>query len=171
MYHFIYSRPLWLIIIAMIAAVLIWAYLVARKPRGWKAINTILAVLSLLAILAITLLRHPAEGAGVCLIPFHAFAEAKHQPELYREMLMNVFLFLPLGLTLPNILPTKSGNAIRIALTVIFGLLLSVGIEYLQYRYALGTAEVDDAICNTAGAWIGAGHLAISRYITKHRSN
>ena len=171
MYHFIYSRPLWLIIVAMIAAVLIWAYFAARKPRGWRAVNAILAALSLLAILAITLLRHPAEGAGVCLIPFHAFAEAKRQPELYREMLMNVFLFLPLGLTLPNILPSKTGNAVRMVVTVIAGLLLSVGIEYLQYRYALGTAEVDDVICNTLGAWLGTGHLAISRRITKHRSN
>ena len=38
---------------------------------------------------------------------FAALTAARVQPELYREMLMNVFLFFPLGLTLSNALPRK----------------------------------------------------------------
>lgn len=64
---------------------------------------------------------------------------------------MNVFLFFQLGLTLSNALPWKWGRWGRIILTTFVGCMLSAGIEYAQYRYALGMAEVHDVICNTLG--------------------
>lgn len=61
---------------------------------------------------------------------------------------------LPSGLTLSNALPQKWHRWVRIALTTPVGCILSAGIEYAQYRYALGMAEVDDVICNTLGAFM-----------------
>ena len=84
-------------------------------------------------------------------------------------MLMNVFLFFPLGLTLSNALPRKWHRWSRIILTTLVGCALSAGIEYAQYRYALGMAEVDDVICNTLGAFLGAASLLIAHAIEKHK--
>lgn len=103
------------------------------------------------------------------LTPFAALSAARQQPELYRAMLMNVFLFFPLGLTLSNALPRKWHRWGRIALTTFVGCILSAGIEYTQYRYALGMAEVDDVICNTLGAFLGAVSLLAAHAIEKHR--
>ena len=82
---------------------------------------------------------------------------------------MNVFLFFPLGLTFSNSLPRKWHRWSRIALTTLVGCALSAGIEYAQYRYALGMAEVDDVICNTLGAFIGSTSLLIAHAIEKSR--
>ena len=82
---------------------------------------------------------------------------------------MNIFLFFPLGLTLSNALPRKWHRWLRIALTTLVGCALSAGIEYAQYRYALGMAEVDDVICNTLGAFLGAASLLAAHAIEKHK--
>ena len=84
-------------------------------------------------------------------------------------MLMNVFLFFPLGLTLSNALPRKWHRWGRIILTTLIGCALSAGIECAQYRYALGMAEVDDVICNTLGAFLGAASLLAAHAIEKHK--
>ena len=103
------------------------------------------------------------------LTPFATFTAALQQPELYREMLMNVFLFFPLGLTLSNALPRKWHRWLRIILTTLVGCALSAGIEYAQYRCALGLAETDDVICNTLGAFLGATSLLAAHAIEKSR--
>ena len=87
------------------------------------------------------------------MIPFHSFVEARVQPEMYRSMLMNVFLFFPIGLSLPNILPDRCKNSALIA--VVFAFLISSSVEFLQYRYQLGRVEIDDVICNTFGCMVG----------------
>lgn len=133
------------------------------------AVNVILFCVSAAIILHATLLsRTPGTYAAV-LTPFAALAAARQQPELYREMLMNVFLFFPLGLTLSNALPRKWHRWLRISLTTLTGCILSAGIEYAQYRFALGMAETDDVICNTLGAFAGAASLLLAHAMEKHK--
>ena len=103
------------------------------------------------------------------LTPFAALSAARQQPELYREMLMNVFLFFPLGLTLSNALPRRWNYRRRIGVTVLAGCLLSAGIECAQYRFALGLAETDDVLCNTLGALLGAASLLVAHAIESHK--
>ena len=67
-------------------------------------------------------------------------------------MLMKVFLFVPIGLSLPFAL---GKGRLSVFLTVAAALIFSAGIEYMQYLYALGRCEVDDVIMNTLGALIG----------------
>ena len=133
------------------------------------AVNVILFCVSAAIILHATLLsRTPGTYAAV-LTPFAALAAARQQPELYREMLMNVFLFFPLGLTLSNALPRRWHHWLRIALTTLTGCVLSAGIEYAQYRFALGMAETDDVICNTLGTFAGAASLLLANAMEKHK--
>ena len=124
---------------------------------------------AVIAILCATILNRTPGNYELILTPFAALSAARQQPELYREMLMNIFLFFPLGLTLSNALPQKWHRWGRIILTTLVGCALSAGIEYAQYRCALGLAETDDVICNTLGAFLGATSLLAAHAIEKSR--
>ena len=155
MLHYIYSRSLIGVLVAMPLLLAVWGALSARvAARQWRPGNLALLLVSAAVILYATLFSR-AEGGGLILTPFAALAAARVQPELYREMLMNVFLFFPLGLTLSNALPRRWNYRRRIGVTTLAGCLLSAGIEYAQYRFALGLAETDDVLCNTLGALLG----------------
>lgn len=131
--------------------------------------NFVLFCAAVIAILYATILNRTPGNYELILTPFAALTAARVQPELYREMLMNIFLFFPLGLTLSNALPQKWHRWGRIILTTLVGCALSAGIEYAQYRCALGLAETDDVICNTLGAFLGAASLLAAHAIEKHK--
>lgn len=154
----------------LLSLLLLWPMLCQRVGERRRVLfNTVLACAAAFIILYATILNRTPGNYELILTPFAALSAARQQPELYREMLMNVFLFFPLGLTLSNALPRKWHRWGRIALTTLIGCILSVGIEYAQYRYALGMAEVDDVICNTLGAFIGSTSLLIAHAIEKSR--
>ena len=151
----IYIQPLRRIAIGMIILVIFWATLknLAGKSLWWGLFNAAVFLGTVAAILYMTVLARGEDPQVPVLLPFHSFMEAKIQPELYRSMLMNIFLFEPIGLSLPNILPKK---AHPVAATVVFALFLSIGIEVSQFYFHLGRCETDDVIMNTLGAAIGA---------------
>ena len=170
MMRHIYALPLWMIIFLMLALLIVWAMLSQHKNQKKRTIiNAVLCSITALTILYATILTRTPGAPEAVLAPFASLTAARQQPEIYREMLMNVFLFFPLGLTLSNALPRKWHRWGRIALTTLVGCALSAGIEYAQYRYALGMAEVDDVICNTLGAFIGTTSLLIAHAIEKSR--
>ena len=160
----------WMVCILLLSLLLLWPVLCQRVgERRRVLLNTALACAAAFIILYATILTRTPGNYEVILTPFAALAAARQQPELYREMLMNVFLFFPLGLTLSNALPRKWHRWLRIILTTLVGCALSAGFEYAQYRYALGLAETDDVICNTLGAFIGSTSLLIAHAIEKHK--
>ena len=154
----------------LLSLLLLWPMLCLRVgERRQVLLNTALACAAAFIILYATILTRTPGVSAAILTPFASLTAARVQPELYREMLMNVFLFFPLGLTLSNALPRKWHRWGRIILTTLVGCALSAGIEYAQYRYALGLAETDDVICNTLGAFIGSTSLLIAPAIEKSR--
>lgn len=154
----------------LLSLLLLWPVLCQRVgERRRVLLNTELACAAVFIILYTTILTRTPGVPAVILAPLASLTAARQQPELYREMLMNVFLFFPLGLTLSNALPRKWHRWGRIILTTFIGCALSAGIEYAQYRYALGLAETDDVICNTLGAFIGSTSLLVSHAIEKSR--
>lgn len=160
----------WTVCILLLSLLLLWPMLCQRVgERRRVLLNTALACVAAFIILYTTILTRTPGVPEAILTPFASLTAARQQPELYREMLMNVFLFFPLGLTLSNALPRKWHRWLRIILTTLVGCAFSVGIEYAQYRYALGMAEVDDVICNTLGAFIGSTSLLIAHAIEKHK--
>ena len=170
MLHYIYTRSFISIITFMVLALAAWGAMPVRVgARRWRWGNLALVLLITAAILYATLFSRAEGGTGLILTPFASLTAARVQPEIYREMLMNVFLFFPLGLTLSNALPRKWHRWGRIILTTLVGCALSAGIEYAQYRYALGLAETDDVICNTMGAFLGAASLLAAHAIEKHK--
>ena len=170
MMRHIYALPLWMVIFLMLALLIVWAMLSQHKNQKKRTIiNAVLCFITALIILYATILTRTPGVSEAILTPFASLTAARQQPELYREMLMNVFLFFPLGLTLSNALPRKWHRWVRIILTTLIGCILSAGIEYVQYRCALGMAEADDVICNTLGAFIGSTSLLIAHAIEKSR--
>ena len=166
----IYALPLHMVIFLMLVLLIVWAMLSQHKNQKKRTIiNAALCFIAAFIILYATILTRTPGNYELILTPFAALSAARQQPELYREMLMNIFLFFPLGLTLSNALPRKWHRWLRIILTTLIGCILSAGIEYAQYRCALGLAETDDVICNTLGAFIGSTSLLIAHAIEKSR--
>lgn len=118
----------------------------------WKCVN-ILGSIGMIAVILVVTLTSRENVSELVLLPFASLAEARIQPEIYRSMFMNIFLFFPLGLTLPFALPEKWGKKALIA--ILFALFFSMNIEFLQYCFHLGCAETDDVLCNTLGCAIG----------------
>lgn len=72
---------------------------------------------------------------------------APYSSEFYREMLMNVILFYPLGLTLTVLIGSWS---------IVVAFVLSFGIEVWQYVAGTGVAQGSDVLMNTLGCVVGA---------------
>ena len=164
MFYYIYRIPLSYTIIIIVAAVIVWSLIMRPFARSCapavRIINIILAFVALGGILYITLHHRLPGERKLILMPFYSFIEAKAQREMYREMLMNVFLFVPLGVTVPftlhkNSLTVRSHRRKIILFTIAFALILSVVIESIQFFFAMGRAETDDVLCNTLGTALG----------------
>ena len=163
MANYIYALPLKNVFAMMIAGALLWGFLRTKlNERAWRSANLALLMVSITAVLYLTIFDRGGGTYEVLLRPFSVLERAKRQRELYRAMLMNVFLFFPLGLTLSNVLPRRRSFWGRIALTTLLGCLLSIGVEFAQYLFSLGMAETDDVLCNTLGAFLGACSLLIA---------
>lgn len=126
----------------------------SRLPKGQAA--AILLLLCYLATLAaITLVDRAGSGMriGIQFRPFLAFWEAWNTFTLktWLNPLLNVAMFLPLGILLP--LAAKPFQRWYWALAAGCG--TSLVIETLQYILGRGQADVDDLICNTLGTMLG----------------
>ncbi len=166
MFLFIYRMPLWLIGVICVISGMVWAKLkdaiavehspsFSKRCHIWKFLNAFVLIISIIAIATITLKRGQSDQA-IILEPLISFKEAKLQPEIYRAMLMNVALFVPFGLSASQLLPRRIPDAIKLICTALIGAIFSITIEYCQYRFYLGTTEIDDVICNTFGALLGS---------------
>lgn len=157
MRHFIYIQPLPLIVLAIIVSIYLWNLINKYYKRYNKILNIVLLIISIICIVYCTLMRSSIDNYyHIELRPLYSFVLAKTQREYYREMLMNVFLFVPLGLSLPFVVDIKKHTYITIVLSILIGFLLSTTIEYLQYCYHIGNVEIDDVIMNTIGVIVGS---------------
>jgi glycopeptide antibiotics resistance protein len=153
-FHRIYILDISTLLIAIPILLLVWSVIGAAFYKYMRIIGAVMAVIAIVGIVYVTVLSRSESEIGAFFIPFSSFERAKIQPEFYRSMLMNVFLFVPLGLSLPYIFGGNTGK--RILMTILFGLALSVTVEAIQYFAHLGMAETDDIICNTVGTAIGS---------------
>ncbi|MDO4331929.1 MAG: VanZ family protein [Eubacteriales bacterium] len=162
-YFTVYALPLYVVIFLMVAGVICWmicGVLMTRKKIGiWRFLNVFLCAVSIVVVAYFTLMNRTGNRNDLILRPFYSFVEAREQPEVYRSMLMNVFLFLPFGLTAPFAISNgKTGRKYEMAVirhTVLSAIIFSVLVEGLQYIFQLGRTETDDVICNVLGTVIG----------------
>lgn len=148
-----------LLIIIICAGYLILRQWLGNK-RFWLSVIALL-FLAWLAVIAAATLTDRTPGiipAGPELIPFHSYRAviAGENKEILRSNFMNVILFYPAGLFACELLPKSWSRAKRVILVAVLFALVSTGIEFCQYHFALGQAEIDDVIHNAFGALIGA---------------
>ena len=156
MFHFFYALPLPTAICMSIVAVFCWAVLcrIFRKyTKQLRLASLILFCFSILLILKLTIFNREPGDFTACFVPFYSLVEAKVEREIYRSSLMNIFLFMPYGMTLPFVISSKRSK--RIIVTILSALILSGVIEFIQYKFSLGRCETDDVICNSIGAAMG----------------
>ena len=170
MLHYVYTRPLTIIVLLMLLSAVGYGLLCAMC--GGRGIIVLCAVVGAVAVAVVVLATLSGREAGeyaVVLRPFASLMLARRFPELYREMLMNIFLFFPLGLALANSLPDGWSVGRRMLLAALAGCIVSMAVEYAQYRLHIGVAETDDVICNTLGALAGSMSLFARRAAEKRK--
>lgn len=128
----------------MILGIVIWTFLwnwSKNQKKFWNILNTLLCLGAFYLVLKYTMLyRITSDNHQFALLaPFNS--------EFYRELLMNAFLFYPLGLTLTVLLGPWS---------ILVACVLSFGIECWQYIAGTGLAQGSDVLMNTLGCAIGA---------------
>ena len=170
MFSLIYTMPLYKVCLVMVLLLVLWAYYRAYLPKKlFWSMNLCVLVLSAFAVLYLTVFSRKVGTYDIVLVPFSALSEAKKEPERYRSMLMNVFLFFPLGMACANAFSDKMKMRRRVILVVAIGFALRTAVEYIPYRFSLGMAETDDVICNTLGALVGSLSVILADFLGKHK--
>lgn len=141
------THQLWLV--AIVAVLFLISVLIGRKH------NKTLFVLYILVILYLTLLNRNLGKRQINLRLLWSYKHLFTNDYLRREILNNVLLFIPLGTILSQIRPVCRAALIPV--------LISTGVELLQFLTACGLFELDDIISNSLGGLIGfaAGMLWI----------
>ena len=170
MFRLIYTMPLYKVCLVMVLLLVLWAYYRAYLPKKlFWSMNLCVLVVAVSAVLYLTVFSRKVGTYDIVLVPLSALSEAKKAPERYRSMLMNVFLFFPLGMACANAFSDKMKMRRRVILVVAIGFALSTAVEYIQYRFSLGMAETDDVICNTLGAFVGSLSVILADFLGKHK--
>lgn len=122
-------------------------------PKG-QAAAVLLLLCYLGGLAAVTLMDRMGNGIQMYQpFPFLAFWEAWNSftLQIWLNPLLNIAMFIPLGLLLP--LAAKPFRRWYWMLAAGFG--TSLVVEALQFILGRGQADVDDLICNTLGAMLG----------------
>ncbi len=131
-----------------------------RKRDIWRIMAGSLLVLSIIAILLVTLgvgtYNRDAEQI-LNVVPIVGTIEMiindANSLKLVRNIFLNVMLFMPFGFLVRLCMPTRRMTRIQI---IFIGFLLSLCIEVTQYILPTGRwADVDDVILNTLGVFLG----------------
>lgn len=158
-----YCLPIWKTVAAFCLVLLFWCVLSHRCSQAasplwvWKILCGVGSLMWVIAILYVTLLSRNSGDGAVYLLPFHQLLSVLRggNPEILRSAWMNVLLFVPLGILLPELFPRGWPLSRKLLVTGLASLVFSTGIELMQWCWTLGTAETDDVLSNTLGAVIG----------------
>jgi glycopeptide antibiotics resistance protein len=121
--------------------------------RGLRySLALLLAIYVVLLYCSTVFFRPPYHEPQYNLIPFWSyFAIVEGKEDLLSENLLNLIVFVPIGLLLGFIY--RKGWLF----TLMIGAGLSVGIEFFQFVLMRGFSEVDDVLHNTLGCMLGYG--------------
>ena len=134
---------------------LIWsslALLLRKYKTVWRMVNIVGLSLTVATILYVTLISRSKGEQILRLVPFSSLEFAKQYNDVYKQIIMNIILFMPVGLTLPFVLESRK---YAVLLTILCALVFSATIEACQFIFSRGEVETDDVFFNTLGAVIG----------------
>ena len=161
LYFTLFEMNLWAATAIFVGLILLWSVIGALFQKRMRIICILLAIVLFVLILYITLFSRKPGPIFHEIIPFSTLRLGPGYPKLYREALMNIFMFVPLGMTLPFVFETNLRN--RFLLALLIGFCLSAGIEVAQHFMLVGITQSDDVICNTLGTAFGACAYPLSQ--------
>lgn len=112
-----------------------------------KKINTVIMIAYIAFVLYMTLMYRIKGDSGTESELFWSYRQFFSSSPLRREIINNIWLFLPLGTILYKLRPKW--------IIILFPFLLSVSIEVVQYITGVGICEFDDVLSNSIGSIIG----------------
>lgn len=132
--------------------------------KGWLTVF----LLYLLGIAYISIFsRSESRDVVIRMVPFASLKQTgADSGDMLNHMLLNVAMFVPMGILLPMICPMHLS---RWSYILGIGLMSTVAIEAIQLVLALGQCDIDDIIANVLGAVAGyLVYLGYTRYLA-HR--
>ena len=147
-----------LVVLPVIAAVIWYQRRRGGKPR-WGRLLSIVLLAGYLAVVAYATVSRPGGVAGVSGVNFQLFrawreAWNNFSVKNWANVLLNVALFVPMGILLPLVFPKCRG--LRMAGAALGATVL---IECVQLLGGMGIFDVDDLFANFLGALMGHGLL------------
>ena len=136
---FLHNQPF-----SVIAAALF--FVILSLLTGQK-INLGLLVIYFGVIAYMTLMERTQSLSSMHMEMFWSFRKFFEDPSIRRDIINNIWLFIPLGTIIYRLCPKL--------IFILFPFLVSTGVELAQYILRLGYFEVDDIVCNAIGGAIG----------------
>ncbi len=130
--------------------------------KGLKLSAALLAIEYVLLIYCATVVfREYSENVGHDFTPFWSYeAIGNGRNDLLAENIMNVVVFVPVGLLLSCV-----SRRLKLWMVLLIGFGISLSIEALQYFFHKGFSEFDDVFHNTFGCAIGIMMVAVVKRI------
>lgn len=128
--------------------------------KNWAKKNKYLFFLLafMMCVFYYTVLGRPQHISDSLFDLFWSYKEVLYKKNiiLLIEIILNIFLFIPIGILTSAALSEKVSKKLNIFISTIVGLAFSLTIELCQYYFFRGTAELDDLFNNTIGTFIGS---------------
>lgn len=128
--------------------------------RSWrKIVGQILVGYVFLIYCSTVFFRTAADGNRHEFRPFWSYEAIENgRSELLVENIMNVVVFVPVGILLGLMVNgTRFTLMSELLMALMVGMGISLSIEAMQYFFQRGFAETDDVMHNTLGCVIGYG--------------
>lgn len=142
------QTPLFVYIIALVLfAITSISVIYLKREKMIIALSRIGVIEFAIIVFCTTLIcRAPSMKRSFNLIPFWSY----NRPDLIKENIMNVIVFVPLGF-----LARLSFPRCKWWVIILMGCCFSLTIEIMQFILRRGFMEVDDVVHNTLGCMIG----------------
>lgn len=153
MYRYVYDLSLGFITILVVIFFLCWSCLKQNlRTKKWKQMNFILLSFILLFFIYVSLLERHIDSVDIAQWPkpFWSYKLAFFEGSIdyFQEIYLNVLSFFFIGLFFQESLYNRKTKKLFV---LIFCILLSMMVEWTQFTFSLGLAEIDDIISNVLG--------------------
>lgn len=151
----LYELPYSFYIFSAVFMILLWSGISFSMRRHLflrQRINALCVIILVVFVMTVTIFIRSRGNGELYLVPFSSLERALHSHDIYKQIALNVLLFVPLGVVLPFALESTKRPVIN---SVCFLLMFSLMIETIQFALSIGCAEIDDVICNCLGGLIG----------------
>lgn len=143
-----------IVIILIILLSLLIVFFVSKtiKIKILQAVAAVLFITVVLIILTLTVFGRIPGERQMQIIPFWSYGEILcGNRYVLKQVILNIVLFVPIGIVLPFLLNKK----VSLEIALVYGVVFSSIIEVLQLVTCRGLCEFDDIFHNSLGCMIG----------------